>query len=294
MENITINISLPKPLLDGADKQAETELRNRSELIREAIRNYLIDKSTGSDLIYTNEENIRIEALAKIKPLTDKVSLQLSAVFRPQPNIVPDLFKGGDSLLKKLIENPPSFRRGGWDLQTLDIAKPIAGAYLQLNNGDRKALRFYRDGQFLFALDYDFLGHGVNSGTEGNEFSINGLAAAESITNFVYFIHEYKEFLSRPAGIAIVKIKLLNPKGVKMNLIGVRGNNNFNSRLGNAVELGSLEGQVQIDLTKGVDKDVAAYKMLAEFFYFFGIMDFDFLYVNREKGAVDISSFKKG
>lgn len=41
MDTATINLSLPKKLLSQIDQQSKKEARSRSELIREATRNYL-------------------------------------------------------------------------------------------------------------------------------------------------------------------------------------------------------------------------------------------------------------
>lgn len=41
MPTTTINLSLSKKLLDEADKVAKQEYRNRSELMREALRSYI-------------------------------------------------------------------------------------------------------------------------------------------------------------------------------------------------------------------------------------------------------------
>lgn len=41
MKTSTINLSIPKDLLDQADKVAKRESRSRSELMRAALRNYL-------------------------------------------------------------------------------------------------------------------------------------------------------------------------------------------------------------------------------------------------------------
>lgn len=43
MQTQTFNISLPKELVKKVDKVAKKEYRNRSELIREALRIYLKD-----------------------------------------------------------------------------------------------------------------------------------------------------------------------------------------------------------------------------------------------------------
>lgn len=38
----TVNLSLPRKLLEAADKVASEEMRTRSELIREALRSYIL------------------------------------------------------------------------------------------------------------------------------------------------------------------------------------------------------------------------------------------------------------
>lgn len=44
MKTVTVNIALPKPLLDRIDRAARSESRTRSELLREAGRLYLARK----------------------------------------------------------------------------------------------------------------------------------------------------------------------------------------------------------------------------------------------------------
>ncbi len=47
----TLNIALPKDLVKKVDEVAKKEYRNRSELIREALRVYLADKQEWNDLL---------------------------------------------------------------------------------------------------------------------------------------------------------------------------------------------------------------------------------------------------
>lgn len=51
MNTQTLNIALPKDLVKKVDAQAKKEYRNRSELIREALRVYLADKQKWEDLL---------------------------------------------------------------------------------------------------------------------------------------------------------------------------------------------------------------------------------------------------
>lgn len=46
----TFNISLPKDLVVMADNVAKKEYRNRSELIKEALRTYLVSKQNWEEL----------------------------------------------------------------------------------------------------------------------------------------------------------------------------------------------------------------------------------------------------
>lgn len=69
MKTQTFNISLPQELVKEADKVAAQEFRNRSELIKEALRKYIQQKSqwelvlkegevAGKSMGFTNEEEI--------------------------------------------------------------------------------------------------------------------------------------------------------------------------------------------------------------------------------------------
>lgn len=51
MSTQTLNIALPKELVKKVDEVAKKEYRNRSELIREALRVYLADKEDWYDLL---------------------------------------------------------------------------------------------------------------------------------------------------------------------------------------------------------------------------------------------------
>lgn len=50
MQSQTLNIALPKELVKRVDKVAKKEYRNRSELIREALRVYLEDKNEWEEI----------------------------------------------------------------------------------------------------------------------------------------------------------------------------------------------------------------------------------------------------
>ena len=52
MNTRTLNIALPKELLKNADQLAKKEYRNRSELIREALRLYIQEAQEWKELFF--------------------------------------------------------------------------------------------------------------------------------------------------------------------------------------------------------------------------------------------------
>lgn len=56
MNTQTLNIALPEDLVKRADQLAKKEYRNRSELIREALRSYIEEKEEWEQIFKTSEE----------------------------------------------------------------------------------------------------------------------------------------------------------------------------------------------------------------------------------------------
>lgn len=59
MQTQTLNISLPVDLIKKADQLAEKEYRNRSELIREALRRYIDEKEKWEQIFATGEKAMK-------------------------------------------------------------------------------------------------------------------------------------------------------------------------------------------------------------------------------------------
>jgi len=59
MQAQTLNISLPKSLIKKVDIIARQEYRNRSELIREALRVYLQDKKEWQQIFKAGEKSMK-------------------------------------------------------------------------------------------------------------------------------------------------------------------------------------------------------------------------------------------
>lgn len=289
-KNQIINITLSEELLKAVDKQAEVEIRNRSELIREAVRMYLFSKNANEmDQKFTTDESNRLNQVKSFSDFSEFTTLGLSCSYRPQPNQVNEIFAGNQSELVKFIENPKSFRNMGWDLRTLGRAIPVAGEYLQITNGDRKIIKLYRDGQVVFAASEDFFGHGtqVDEGRENTTFKFNSLATAEVVSNFVNFSLEIAKYLSvEPTGL-IYKVRIFNPKRKHLELVSI---NMFRETLGE-LTMDYADREVFIKFSGDAAPEKIAYAIWAELNYLFGISEDHFLYVNKSNRLMDFNSF---
>lgn len=56
MKTQTLNIALPEALVKKVDSVAKSEYRNRSELIREALRVYIEDKNEWEEIFKLGEK----------------------------------------------------------------------------------------------------------------------------------------------------------------------------------------------------------------------------------------------
>lgn len=288
-ENKTVNISLSKALLNAIDKQAEVEFRNRSDLIREAVRAYIASRGgMSTEHKLTTTEHGRIKEALNFTSLKDEPAILLSCAFRPQPNFVKDIFKGGSKVIE-LVENPPRFRRMGWDLQTLDRARPVAGEYLEVANGKRKLLRLYRDGQHTLAAGMDFFGHAVNKGL-AERTNFNLLAVAECIANFVVFSKQVSSELLEESNALIFTVAISNPttKPLKLHAYDGLGTDKVGE-----LELEWAERNIII-INPGTVTDMKmAYQVYAELCYFFGMNTNEFWYVDKDKLEVRKEDFVK-
>lgn len=286
-----INITLSDELLKAVDKQAEVELRNRSELLREAARMYLLEKNASkSHQSFTDDESNRVNDIKNFSDFGKNTTFSISCSFRPQPNNIEEIFSGRESELIKYIEDPKSFRNMGWDLRTLGRAVPVAGEYLQITNGDRKIIRIYRDGQIVFAASEDFFGHGtgINEDEVNKIFKFNSMASAELISNFANFSLEIGKHLANETSGIVYKIRIFNPDRKHLELVAA---NTFREKLGE-LTLDFADREVYI-AREDLEPQKIAYLVWAEFNYLFGISEDHFHFTNRDKKLMDFEEFNK-
>lgn len=97
------------------------------------------------------------------------------------------LFSSDPGSLKQKLENPPTIRKSGFDLRTLDIARIVNGKFCRVKHAERKIIDLYRDGLLIVAFDggEDFLCWAAPQESEG--LRINPVVLAESVYVFVLF-----------------------------------------------------------------------------------------------------------
>jgi metal-responsive CopG/Arc/MetJ family transcriptional regulator len=70
----TFNISLPKDLVTAMDSAAKREYRNRSDLIREAVRAYLADMIAWNSLFVYGNKRAKIKDIRSEKDVEKLVA----------------------------------------------------------------------------------------------------------------------------------------------------------------------------------------------------------------------------
>lgn len=73
MQTQTLNIALPKKLVKKIDQQAKEEYRNRSELIREALRIYLKRREEWSQIFKAGRQAAKKMGITSEKQINDIV-----------------------------------------------------------------------------------------------------------------------------------------------------------------------------------------------------------------------------
>lgn len=70
----TFNISLPKDLVAAMDELARRDYRNRSDLIREAVRAYVVDMAEWKSLFAYGKTRAKVKNIRNARGVTRLVS----------------------------------------------------------------------------------------------------------------------------------------------------------------------------------------------------------------------------
>ena len=269
-------------------------------ITQEAFEEFLKDRETSKNIYAITEAKNRIDNVLSEGEFKNRPSLLLSAVFLPEVK-VKNIFshKEGSKNVIELLEQPPVFRQYGWDLQTLDRARPVLGDFLEVKNGERKTIRVYRNGQVIAAglADEEFLGWAMEKFNVEGENSINGMAVAEFISNFCVFVNEILGFLdSKPSSIMFY-LRINNPSNKKLTFRSLVGQWHIPDKKGADVRFVKKEQQIGYDLDNKTQFNPAgtSAKIWAEYCYVFGFREEEIPYLKEENGiiVIDFEVFKK-
>lgn len=207
------------------------------------------------------------------------------------------LFSNKAGSTKRLLENPPIARRGGWTLETKDVGKIIRGELVRVT-GFTKTIDLYKDGTLILVGDLEgYLCHWQS----GNIIKINPLAMIELVYNFVLFYNEViKDFIKQPSKMYF-KFGFINLwlNDIKNYLIPGPHNS-----IDQMIESEKYLAQEAYHFSKPIDCstdefDVGniAYEIVEQIYLWFGIMpegtNIPYTKIVGETVSVDIDQIKK-
>jgi hypothetical protein len=214
-----------------------------------------------------------------------------------------DFFESGDKSILALLERPPAFRRGGWDLGTASPPRIVGGEYLESGNQDDKIIRLYEDGTLLARVAADsFLAWPIHPPEFSQNPKLNTLALVEFTTAFVYF---YRQLLGRfmtPLQNIKFQVKFQNAEvaGKRIYVIPFPVKSiawQFEDLPGAKHPISHSNPQRDITISANQvqdEPDVTACLLVEKVFLFFDVPSNELPYVKQEKPRrVDVHSFSK-
>jgi hypothetical protein len=128
----------------------------------------------------------------------------------PYKSLFKSFFETGP--VKELLERPGELRYAGWDLQTLDSARIVKGAYLEVKNGERKIIRLYEDGSLIAGVgaDQGFLGWARSEAEFKQKPRLNPVALTEFSYNFVNLCSKLIKLLEPFPETVILRVEIRN------------------------------------------------------------------------------------
>ena len=183
----------------------------------------------------------------------------------------------GRGTITHALENPPTLRDYGWNLQTLDHAKIVEGKYRELTNGDRKVIRLFRDGTLVFtaAADSDFLGFGESLEDFHKEPRLISLAVIEVVYHFCWLYEAVLRDIATPADGIVLRFSLGqmhpgNGKPLYLNPYPVNSRAYGRNEDRHAAPSNHVDQEIEFSTTD-FRSAACAYQLVREIFLWFGI-----------------------
>jgi hypothetical protein len=219
-----------------------------------------------------------------------------------EPVRLNDFFESGDDSIMALLERPPVFRQGGWDLRTATPPRIVSGEYLEAATEDDKVVRLYEDGTLLVRVAADsFLAWPMSPAEFHQRPKLNTLGLVEVTTAFVYFYrHLLGRFKTAPENIRYrIEFRNAEVAGNKLYVvpfpvlsIGWQHEFEFHKH---PISEPNLEREMTIPTSQvNGDPDLVACLLVEQLFLFFGVPSNELPYVHQEKPRrVDVGAFSK-
>lgn len=205
----------------------------------------------------------------------------------PQPFVeIEGIFGTEKTGIRHLLENPPSLRLGGWDLETGTSSQIIKGKLVRTLIHERKVLELYKNGVALFSAraDQEFLCWGSEDGR------INPVALIETVLNFLHFYRDVIPYMKPQPDYLLITLGIANLQTAPLNHLLPHGIKSLafvvNTRGANAPENG-FETQVRVQIPEFLPQK-AAYDLVKEVYLWFGYEESKVPYVKRHDNTAII------
>jgi hypothetical protein len=205
------------------------------------------------------------------------------------------IFQSGPGTIRYALENPPRVRgRGGWDLYSSPQSRIVEGTLLRCVTEGYKVVDLYRNGALVFAAPVD---KSFYCWAQEDAARIHPLALAEAMYNFVLFYQSVVSDMTTPPAKHKIAVKLSNflKGGIPVRL--APGISDIWSSLSSreAPKDGwSTEREFGAEAIR--ETGLAAFQMLREIYYWFGMSEEEIPYRKQDGGRnlIDPTLFPRG
>ena len=248
------------------------EITNRLDSIESLLRDQNILDKSQSDKEFLN----KIDSVVKDRIIlcADAAELRESAFFSivcyPSSQIdISALFRGSDDPVVKLIDQPPSYRDGGWDFRVLKRSKSVRGQLRRSDEPGLLSLDIWRDGVIVAVVsaDKDYLSWGRYA-SDSDIPKINPIAIIEIVSLFSKFAKSILRAVEPPVETANFCLSFSN---INQNE-NIYSLNNINYIIGNSQKAPSSNIVLKVPRQE-LDKEDSeiAFNVFCVIFEWFGI-----------------------
>jgi hypothetical protein len=271
------------------------ELNRKIDNVEGLIAKLVSDRQDAANTI-TSEQLLQRAGDAKISADMGETASFFLLAAPTQPTKLEGLYASSRSVERRLLNNPPKFRRFGFDLDPGNPIEQVRGEALRRTTRGRKGLELWQDGTLIFVgrNDENYLGWGV-PGKNGNLY-INNYVLTEVIALFFRLtLQLYPAMHPPPEQIRIMfgltrDINYDSTYELSHHPINVQ----WGMSSGSKIPAKNKIFQVAFD-PKATEPEVEALRLLREIYHWFGITDENVPYVDRTSfpERIDVSRYSE-